>query len=150
MPNSQIVVSEDFPQDMSDKQLQEAVKGYLSQIKESGSQENVVIRCYPLIALGLNELQARQNKLVTRISIGIGVVSLVVAAVALCISIDGASSSDESSARQIALLEELNRNVVESRKIVAEALKSQTAAFKQQAANHAVKRDAPKSARPLP
>ena len=143
MPNSQIVVSDDFPHDMSDKHLQGAVKGYWSKIRESGSQENIVIQCYPLIALGLNELQARQNKLVTRISIGIGVVSLAVAAVALRISIDGARSSDESSARQTVLLEALNKNLVESQKIVTETLKSQTA-------NPAVKRDAPKAARPLP
>ncbi len=150
MPSSQIVVSEDFPQSMSNKQLRRVIKGYLSQVKESGAQENVVIQCYPLIALGLNEQQARQNKLVTWISIGVGVVSLVVAAVALRISIDGARLSDESSARQIALLEELNKNIVDSPKIVMEAIKLQATASKQQAANSTVKRDAPKAARPLP
>jgi hypothetical protein len=150
MPNSQISVSNDFPQGMSNKQLQAAVNDYLAKVRESGSQENIVIQCYPLIALGLNELQARQNKIVTCISIFIGGVSLIVAGVALYISIAGTDSSDKTSARQVALLEELNKNVLESHKAVKETLFELQATLKQQVANSTVKRDAPTTARPLP
>ena len=151
MPSAFIEVSKDFPQGMPRKQLQTAVDSYLSKVRESGSQENVVMQCYPLIALGLNELQARENKLIMWISIFIGAVSMIVAGVALCISVNGARSSDDSSTRQIALIEALNKNVLESQRVIKETLvKSQAAVPQQKAANPAVKRDAPKAARHLP
>ena len=140
-----------YPHGLSDKQLVEAIQEYATTINSSGVNINTVLQFSPYISLGLNELQSRQNKRITRISIGVGIVSLTVAAVALYISLDSGRSSDVSSARQIVLLEELNKNISENQKIVTELIKAQRGIpEKKPAANPAVKWDAPKAARPLP
>ena len=72
-------VSADFPHNFSDQQIQETIRDYMTRIAVSGSQENVVIQCYPLIALGQAELQKRQNDRLTRITLIVSFVSLIVA-----------------------------------------------------------------------
>ena len=96
-------IYKNYPHGLPDKQLTMAIEEYANDINNSGANINTVLQFSPYISLGLNELQGRQNKRIAWFSFGIGLVSLVVAAVALYIAIDGAKSSDAFSARQIAI-----------------------------------------------
>ena len=140
----------DYPHGLSDKMLVAAIQEYATTINASRANINTVLQFSPYISLGLNELQSRQNKRSALISFFVGLVSLIVAAVALYISTDSGRSSDALSTRQIALLEEVNKNLLANKTAVIEAIKAQKAMPEKQTANPAVKRDAPKAARPLP
>lgn len=135
-------VYSNYPRGLSDKELVEAIDEYVDELNTSGVDINKVLQFSPYISLGLNELQGRQSKRVTRISLGISVMSLVISALALYVSLESGRSSDVAGARQVTILEELNKNTLENKKIIAEVIKAQNAAPSEHAANPAFKRDA--------
>ena len=96
-----LVIPRNYPHGMSSNEIEQQVREYLDEIVKSGSDDNVVIQYYPLIALGQYELSKRQNGRITRISIGISGISLLIAIIALCISLIGTSSSSNWENRQI-------------------------------------------------
>jgi len=94
-------VSEDFPHKMNDEQIGETIKLYMKEIIQSGSHENIVIQCYPLIALGQHELERRQTTRITRFTTGVSFASILIAIIALAISIINTMSSTRWEKRQI-------------------------------------------------
>jgi hypothetical protein len=115
---------------MKDNEIEEAIKSYLDEIIKSGSEDNVVIQCYPLIALGQYELSKRQTRRITLITQFVGIVSLLVAGVALYISVQNTSSSSRWEQRQIEYLsmlqtklDSINSNI---RELVTEIKKPPT------------------------
>ena len=141
----------DYPHGLSDKKLVAAIQEYATTINTSRANINTVLQFSPYISLGLNELQSRQNKRTTYVSFGVGLVSLIVAGVALHISIDSSRSGDLSSARQIALLEEVNNHLLANTIAVTEAIKSQKVTPQKQPDTTVVKSNThKKAARPLP
>lgn len=91
----------DYPQGMNDKQIEEAIKKYFNEIIQSEAQENTMIQCYPLISLGQHELEKRQAKRLNCLTMGVSIVSIVIAVIALCIAIQNASSSERWKQTQI-------------------------------------------------
>lgn len=124
-----------YPRGLSDKNLVEAIDEYANEINASRVDINKVLQFSPYISLGLNELQSRQSKRVTRISLGISIVSLAIAALALYVSLESGRTSDISGARQVTILEELNKNMLENQKLFAEAIKAKKFVPEKKAAN---------------
>jgi cell division protein FtsL len=109
--NDRQEVSKEFPHNMSDEQIGEAIKLYMDKIIQSGSQENIVIQCYPLVALGQHELEKRQTNRLTRFTSWISYVSIFIAIVALAISIINTRSSSRWEQRQIESLATLQTKI---------------------------------------
>ena len=82
-----------YPKALSDRDLTQAVDEYIDEINQSGVNINNVLQLSPYIQLGLSELQGRTTKRVTRLSLGVSFLSLVVAGLALYLSLQGASAS---------------------------------------------------------
>ncbi len=80
-----------YPRGLPDKKLIEVIDEYANEINQSGVNINKVLQLSPYISLGLNELQSRQSKRVTRISLGISILSLVIACFALYVSLEVAN-----------------------------------------------------------
>jgi len=108
-------IPDSFPYSISDKELEESIKGYMNVIIKERAQENVVIQTYPLVALGQYELQKRQNSKIIKFTTGISVVSLIVAASALYITYTNTRSSERWENSQISALHTLI-NTSESQK----------------------------------
>ena len=70
-----------------------------------------MIQCYPLISLGQYELQKRQNRRITKISMGIAAVSLLIAIIALYISFQGRNSSSRWENAQIVELKAIEQKL---------------------------------------
>jgi hypothetical protein len=113
-----------YPHGLPTKKLEAAIREYSDAINLSGANINTVLQFSPYISLGLNELQNRQNSRVTRVSIGIGIVSLIVSIFAFYVAIDAARSGDASTARQIKLLETLNENAIQGKTRLSEISQS--------------------------
>jgi len=120
-----------YPRGLSDKQLVDVIDEYANEINASRVDINKVLQFSPYISLGLNELQSRQSKRITRISFGISIVSLAIAVLALYVSLESSHSTNIFGARQVEILEELNKNALENKKLFAEAIKSQKIPDKQ-------------------
>ena len=104
-------ISVDFPQNMKDKQIENEIRKYFNEIIQSDAQENTMIQCYPLISLGQYELQKRQNRRITKISMGIAAVSLLIAIIALYISFQGRNSSSRWENAQIVELKAIEQKL---------------------------------------
>ncbi len=104
-------IPEDFPHSMSDKALEECIKGYMDAIIQEEAQENVVIQNYPLVSLGQYELQKRQNKRIIKFTTGISAVSLLVAITALYIAFTNSHSSERWESNQIKILQSISRTI---------------------------------------
>jgi uncharacterized coiled-coil protein SlyX len=137
------IVYPNYPRGLSDKKLIEAIDEYANEINASRVNINTVLQLSPYISLGLNELQSRQSKRVTRISLGISVLSLFIAALALYVSLESGRSIDVSSARQTAILEELSKNILENQKTITQTIKAQKDTSAKQIANPAIQRTRP-------
>lgn len=77
-----------YPDKCTDKEIKKLISGYQKEIYDQRGHINSVLQMIPLIQAGLLEMQGRQNKKITYLSLFIGGMSLVVAAVALFITID--------------------------------------------------------------
>ncbi len=88
----------DYPYGATDKAISTTIRELSNDVLGSGANINRVLQLTPLIALGQNELQSRQTRRITCLSIGLGALSLLVSAAALYVSLissrTGASSED--------------------------------------------------------
>jgi hypothetical protein len=141
-------VYSNYPRGLSDKKLVEAIDEYANEINASRVDINKVLQFSPYISLGLNELQSRQSKRITRISLGISILSLAIATLALYVSLESGRSSDKSSVRQIAILEELNKNAIENQKMISEIMKTKKVIPTKQAPKPALQKTSQTTVRP--
>ncbi len=107
-------ISVDYPHKLSDAELEKALHEYSLEIFSSQGNINKVMLYSPLIQLGQNELQGRQTKRATRLSIGASSLSIVIALLALYISLNSARVNDQWESGQINLLERISDGVVAS------------------------------------
>jgi type VI protein secretion system component VasK len=122
-----LVIHSNYPHGMNNREIEEHVRKYLDEIVKSGSDDNVVIQCYPLIALGQYELSKRQNNRITKISICISGVSLLIAIIALCISLMGTSSHsswENAQIKELKAIEEKLDNIHSSSKDMVQEMKA--------------------------
>jgi hypothetical protein len=80
-------VREHYPYRCTDEEIKELIHGYSKEIYDSRANINTVLAMSPLLQLGLQELQSRQNKNITYLSLGVSTVSLIVSAVTLYVSL---------------------------------------------------------------
>ena len=100
-------INSQYPYGMKDKEIAEAIKEYSAVIYNSKADINSVLRFSPLIQLGQTELQGRQTKRVTTLSIIVSIVSLLIAGSALYVSLYSSRVSSRWEGSQINLLKEL-------------------------------------------
>ncbi len=80
-------IIEHYPYGCTDEKIKELVQGYSKEIYDSRANINTVMAMSPLLQLGLQELQDKQNKNITYLSLGVSTVSLIVSAVTLYVSL---------------------------------------------------------------
>lgn len=80
-------IRENYPSGCSDKEIKELLQGYSKDIYDARANINTVLALSPLLQMGLQELQGRQNKKITNLSLGISLLSLVVSAITLYTSL---------------------------------------------------------------
>ncbi len=100
-------INSQYPHGMKDKEIAEAIKEYSIEIHNSKANINTVMQFSPLIQLGQIELQGRQTKRVTTLSIVVSIVSLLIAGLALYVSLSSSRVSSQWEESQINLLREL-------------------------------------------
>lgn len=96
-----------YPHGMKDEEIEGAIKEYSAEIHSSKANMNTVLQFSPLIQLGQLELQRRQTKRVTTLSVIFSIVSLLVAGSALFVSFYSSRASSRWERSQINLLKEL-------------------------------------------
>jgi hypothetical protein len=76
-------IQENYPSGCTNKEIKELLQGYSKDIYDARANINTVLKLSPLIQIGLQELQGRQNNKITSLSLGISLLSLIVSAVTL-------------------------------------------------------------------
>lgn len=100
-----------YPEGMKDHDIIERLREYTNVIIESGAQVNTVWQLSPLIQLGQYELEKRQTKRLTRLSVGISIVSSCVAVAALWIAVENSRASERWETAQLQILEKINQEL---------------------------------------
>jgi|GEM_PF-2044512 hypothetical protein len=111
---------DNYPYGCSDEVISASLKACADEIAASNAQTNKVLQLAPLIIVGHSELQNRQTKRITRLSIGLGVLSLIIAGVALWISVAGNSSNTRWQTTNLELLRGLNEQFESCARIQAQ------------------------------
>jgi hypothetical protein len=102
---------ENYPYGSDEKEISSALRGYADEIIASGGDVNTVLQLAPLIVIGHTELQSRQTNRVTRISVGLGILSLVIALVALWVSIANNRTETHWQTTQLELLNRIEADL---------------------------------------
>lgn len=113
-----------YPYGCSNRNLADAIREYSDEIIESRADINKVLQLTPLDTLGQNELQSRQTKRITRLSLGIGILSLIIAGFALYISLLNERSSERWEIKQTESLAKLNSDLNVQGNSIRDLLKS--------------------------
>lgn len=100
-----------YPYGCGDQQIALMLREYADEIAASGGNVNKVLQLAPLIVIGQSELQGRQTSRVTRISFGLGVLSVVIALVALWVSIANSRTDANWQASQSEGLKTIHRDL---------------------------------------
>lgn len=106
-------LNKNYPEKCSNKEIKELIREYSEEIYKERGHINTVLQFTPMIQLGLSELQNRQNKKIAYLSLSIGIISLLVAAVALYISINSGNKNYQTNKKYIESLDSLNQNISE-------------------------------------
>ncbi len=101
---------------MKDQEIIDHVKEYTDVIIQSGAQVNTVWQVTPLIQLGQYELEKRQTERITRLTIGVSIISMIVAAAALYIATENSRASTNWEETQIHLLEKIHADITYNNK----------------------------------
>jgi len=104
-------LSKDYPHGGSEREISKAIEDFADEITLSEGDINTVLRLTPLIVIGHAELQSRQTKRITRVSIGLGILSIVMAAVALLVSMAGNWTNSDSQRQQLELLKGIHNEL---------------------------------------
>lgn len=101
----------EYPHGCSDKQISKAIEDYANEITTSEGDLNTVLQLTPLMVVGHAELQSRQTKRITRVSVGLGILSIVIAGIALWVSIASNWTNSDSQTQQLELLKAIQHQV---------------------------------------
>lgn len=96
-----------YPEGMKDAEIIKCVREYTDEIIQSGAQVNTVWQLTPLIQLGQYELEKRQSMRITRLTIGVSIVSMFIAVVALWIALESNRDSNSWKQSQLGVLEDI-------------------------------------------
>ncbi len=117
-----------YPHGMKNNEIEDVIKEYSEIIVGSDPSMNTVLQYAPLIQLGQNELQRRQTKIITWLSIAVSIFSLFIAGLALFVSYTSSASSTRWEKNQLSLLRELKSEAklisAELEKVVSENTKN--------------------------
>ena len=100
-----------YPHGYTDKEISSKLREYANEIAGSGGNVNNVLRLAPLIVIGQTELQSRQTSRVTRISVGLGILSIVIALLALWVSIVNSRTDANWQREQSVLLRAIDQDL---------------------------------------
>lgn len=79
-------LQKNYPLKSTDKEIKELLSGYSDDIFNSNGDINIILRLSPLIQIGLQELQDRQNKKIIKTSLFISFMSLIISGFTLVFS----------------------------------------------------------------
>jgi len=104
-----------YPEDLTDKEISERVKGHLENLEHHNYQSNQVFQLYPQVTLGLTELQKRSAERALRASRNLSKTAIVLSLGAILFSgIVAWSTSriaDEWRLDQLSILTDINHHV---------------------------------------
>lgn len=115
----------DYPHGLKDKEIEDGIKYFYNEMYKSKTNINKVLLFTPMIQLGQNELQSRHTKRITRLSLGIGILSLLIAALALYVSSYSSKSSTRWESKQIELLDSIKQDINSNANKLNEHLKNE-------------------------
>jgi len=104
-------IYEDYPHGRSEEQISKAIEDFADEITASDGDINTVLRLTPLIVIGHAELQSRQTRRITRVSVGLGILSIVMAGVALWVSIASNWTNSDSQKQELEFLKGIHHEV---------------------------------------
>jgi hypothetical protein len=104
-------ISVDYPHKLNDDELEKAILEYSIEIFNKQGNINAVMLYSPLIQLGQNELQGRQTKRATRLSVGASLLSIIIAFLALYISLSSSRASARWESDQLEILEQISNGI---------------------------------------
>jgi len=100
-------VNKRYPHEMKDNEINDLIKEYTNAIVDARGSPNAVLQFAPLIQLGQNGLQGRHTKKAAYLSIGVSVLSLLIAGSALFVSWTSSVSNTKWEENQLSLISEL-------------------------------------------
>jgi len=112
-----------YPYGCTEKDISKAIKEYSDEIIASRADINKVLQFTPLIALGQGELQSRQTRRITRLSLGLGFLSLIIAGAALLVSFMNTRSDEAWQKHQLELLNAIQTDINVQGKAILEEVK---------------------------
>jgi hypothetical protein len=105
-------LTNNYPHGLSDKEIMECISGYSKEIFDNRQElPSALVQYAPLIQLGASELQGRQTKRATNLSIFVSIISLSIAGAALGVSYYSSKSSSRWEESQIKALNEIKSEV---------------------------------------
>ena len=106
-----VEINQKYPHGLPDADIERYIQGYAEEIFDKRGDINTVMWAAPMIHLGRAELQSRGIERGTRFTKLVSYSSIVVALVALAISIINSRSSSRWEERQLQLLATLERRL---------------------------------------
>ena len=100
-----------YPHGLTDNQIESSIKEYSHEIFEARGNINTTLSFVPLIQLGQSELQSRQTKRVTWLTMIVSFTSLLISGAALFVSYDSSRASSEWEKSQLQALNEINASI---------------------------------------
>jgi len=100
-------IDRQYPHGMKDNEIENKIKDYSEIIVGSDPNMDTLLQYSPLIQLGQNELQRRQTKYVTRLSIAGSILSIFISVLAVIVAYTSYVSSTRWENNQISLLSKL-------------------------------------------
>ena len=97
----------DYPHGMKEKEIEDAIKEYSEEISAARGNINATMVYSPLIQLGQTELQSRQTKRATLLSVIVSFTSLLIAGTALYVSYHASNSSARWEQSQLEVLRKI-------------------------------------------
>jgi len=128
-----------YPHGLKDEEIEDLVNQYASELFKQKASTNAVLQFTPLIQLGNNELQSRQTKRVTRLSIGASFLSLLTAGMALYVSLTSSRSSDQWKEEQLRILSQMQESTIEANNTLVGTLREEMEKSRKETADNAAK-----------
>jgi len=101
-----------YPNKIRDRRIIEIINEYTQDIIDCGAEAHRTSQLSALIQLGQYELEKRQVKRVTRLTMLVSGVSMAIAGIALNIAVENTHASDKWKDEQIILLKEIKTEIV--------------------------------------
>lgn len=116
-------LKENHPLGFENKEIEDLVNQYAVEIFERRANPNAILQFSPLIQLEHNELQGRQTQSATRLSVGVSILSLLIAGMAVYVSLAAFLSSERWKEEQLEMLSQVQKATLNANNTLINALR---------------------------